>query len=123
MLKTISAALLAASVIAAPAFAAKTTKSTTRTTNVHTAAQAPVIKANPSQTKMSANGKSATSEAKAGVKADARSKAMNANAAIAPGEHHKSVRSHRHHRKVVSAKKARPDLAKPMAPAASHKRS
>ena len=120
MLKTISAALLAASVIAAPAFAAKTAKSATKPTNAHTTAQAPVIKADPSQTKMSATGKSATSEARAGVKT--KSKAMNANAAIAPGEQHKSMRSHSHHRKVVSAKKTRPDLAKPPVPAASHKR-
>ena len=42
MLKTISAALLAASVIAAPAFAAETNKTTTT---------APVIKADQGQTK------------------------------------------------------------------------
>src|SRR3954469_18747537 len=59
MLKTISAALLAASVIAAPAFAAETGKTTTTT---------PVIKADQAQTKVS------TTAAKpdAGLKADAK---------------------------------------------------
>jgi len=99
MLKTISAALLAASVIAAPAFA-ETAKHTTTT--------APVIKANPSQTKV-----------KADARVDTRTKAMNANAAIAPGQHHKATRSHRHH-KVVSSKKTQPSLVKP---AATEKRS
>ena len=59
MLKTISAALLAASVIAAPAFAAEAGKTTTTT---------PVIKADQSQTKVS------TTAAKpdAGLKANAK---------------------------------------------------
>ncbi|TYO68003.1 hypothetical protein FXV83_04370 [Bradyrhizobium hipponense] len=112
MLKTISAALLAASVIAAPAIAAETGKTTTTT--------APVIKADQSQTKVSntaakpAAGVKADTKA-ADVKADSKVKAMNANAAVTPDEH-KSVRTHRHHHKQVSAKKslkAQPDLTKP----------
>jgi hypothetical protein len=122
MLKTISAALLAASVIAAPAFAAEAGKTTTTT---------PVIKADQSQTKTS------TTAAKpdAGIKADAKisavkasdakptdakvdtkSKPMNANAAVTPDEH-KTVRTHRHHHKHLSAKKslkAQPDMTKPV---------
>ena len=57
MLKTISAALLAASVIAAPAFAAEAGKTTTT---------APVIKADQSQTKVSTT----AVKPEAGVKAD-----------------------------------------------------
>ena len=125
MLKTISAALLATSVIAAPAFAAEAGKTNTT---------APVIKADQSQTK------AATTAAKpeAGVKADAKttdakttdvkapdvkadakvdgkSKAMNANAAVTADEH-KTVRKPRHHHKHVTAKdaqKAQPDVTKP----------
>jgi len=87
MLKTISAALLAASVIAAPALAAEAGKTTTT---------APVIKAD--------------------TKVDTKSKAMNANAAVTPDEH-KTVRTHRSHHKHLSAKKslkAQPDVIKPM---------
>ena len=129
MLKTISAALLAASVIAAPAFAAETAKGTTKTT-------APVIKAEPAQTKATVTGKpevksDAKADVKAGAKADVRSDAktdiktsnpMNANAAVTT-EQHKTVHAKRHHGKTVSSKKVQPDLAKPMAPAASDKRS
>ena len=124
MLKTISAALLATSVIAAPAFAAEAGKTTTA---------APVIKAEQSQTKP------ATTAAKpeAGVKADAKtgvkstdvkasggktdakvdgtSKAMDANAAVNTDQH-KNVSKHRHDDKQVTAKeshKAQPDLTKP----------
>ncbi|MCA1375863.1 MULTISPECIES: hypothetical protein [unclassified Bradyrhizobium] len=128
MLKTISAALLATSVIAAPALAAEAGKTTTA---------APVIKADQSQTK------AATTAAKpeAGVKADAKtdaktdvkttdakasdvktdakvdgkSKAMDANAAVTTDQH-KSVSKHRHHDKQVTAKesqKAQPDVTKP----------
>ncbi|WP_025037085.1 His-rich protein BRANT [Bradyrhizobium sp. DOA9] len=133
MLKTISAALLATSVIAAPALAAEAGKTTTT---------APVIKADQSQTK------AATTAAKpdAGVKADAKttdtkmtdvkstdvkasdvktdgkSKAMDANAAVTT-DHHKSVGKHRHDDKQVTAKeqqKAQPDVTKP---AASDKRN
>lgn len=134
MLKTISAALLAASVIAAPAFAAEVGKTTTT---------APVIKADQSQTKASTTVKpdagikadaktsdvktsgakasdAKASDAKADVKADAKtdtkSKAMNANAAVTPDEH-KTVRTHRHHHKHLSAKKSlktQPDVTKPV---------
>jgi hypothetical protein len=117
MLKTISAALLAASVIAAPAFAAGTTTTT------------PVIKADQSQTKVSttaakpdaglkANAKASdvkASDVKADAKVDTKSKAMNANAAVTPDEH-KTVRKHRHHHKHLSAKKSlktQPDVTKP----------
>jgi hypothetical protein len=135
MLKTISAALLAASVIAAPAFATDAAKTTTTT---------PVIKADQSQTKLpttaakpdtavKADAKASDAKAsdakasdvkapaaKADVKADAKvdtkSKAMNANAAVTPDEH-KTVRTHRHHHKHLSAKKslkAQPDAIKPL---------
>ncbi|MCK1290843.1 hypothetical protein ABIB75_003024 [Bradyrhizobium sp. GM2.2] len=119
MLKTISAALLAASVIAAPAFAAETAKTTTTT---------PVIKADQSQTKVTtaakpdaglkANAKASDVKAldvKADAKVDTKSKAMNANAAVTPDEH-KTVRKHRHHHKHLSAKKSlktQPDVTKP----------
>lgn len=125
MLKTISAALLAASVIAAPAFAAEAGKTTTST--------APVIKADQTQSKMSttaakpdagvktADIKSgakvgAKPDVKADAKVDAKTKAMNANAAITPDEH-KTVRTHRHHHKHLSAKKSlktQSDVTKPV---------
>jgi hypothetical protein len=115
MLKTISAALLAASVIAAPAFAAETAKTTTTT---------PVIKADQSQTKVSTTAAkpdaglkadAKVSDIKAGAKVDTKSKAMNANAAVTPDQH-KTVRTHRHHHKHLSAKKSlttQPDVTKP----------
>lgn len=117
MLKTISAALLAASVIAAPAFAAEAGKTTTT---------APVIKADQSQTKASTTAVKPEAGVKADTKAadvradakvDTKSKAMNANAAVTPDEH-KAVRTHRHHNKHLSAKKslkAQPDVTKPAA--------
>lgn len=123
MLKTISAALLAASVIAAPAFAAEAGKTTTTT--------APVIKADQTQSKVSttaakpaaktatktdAKTDAKTADIKSGAKVDAKSKAMNANAAITPDEH-KTVRTHRHHHKHLSAKKSlktQPDVTKPV---------
>lgn len=119
MLKTISAALLAASVIAAPAFAAEAGKTTTTT--------APVVKADQTQSKVSttaakpvaktdAKTDAKTADIKSGAKVDTKSKAMNANAAITPDEH-KTVRTHRHHHKHLSAKKslkAQPDLGKPV---------
>jgi len=114
MLKTISAALLAASVIAAPAFAAEAGKTTTT---------APVIKADQSQTKVSntavkpsVKADTKAADVKADTKLDSKAKAMNANAAVTPAEH-KTVRTHRHHHKQVSAKKslrAQPDVAKPV---------
>lgn len=124
MLKTISAALLAASVIAAPAFAAEAGKTTTT---------APVIKADQSQTKASttaakpdagvkpeakvdAKPADVKADAKVDAKSDVKSKAMNANAAVTADEH-KTVRTHRHHHKHLSAKKlkAQPDVTKPLA--------
>ena len=121
MLKTISAALLAASVIAAPAFAAEAGKTTTTT--------APVIKADQTQTKatntaakpdagIKADAKTTgvKADAKVDAKVDPKAKAMNANAAITPDEH-KTVRTHRHHHKHLSARKslkAQPDVTKPV---------
>ena len=99
MLKTISAALLAASVIAAPAFAKDVAKTTTTT---------PVIKAEQTQSKVSTTATKAdakTADIKSGAKVDTKTKAMNANAAISPDEH-KMVRTHRHHHKHLSAKKS-----------------
>ena len=118
MLKTISAALLAASVIAAPAFAAEAGKTTTT---------APVIKADQTQTKVSnAATKSDTStkaSAKtADVKSDAKAKALNANAAITPDEH-KTVRTHRHHHKHLSAKKSLKTQSGVIRPVTTEKRS
>lgn len=103
MLKTISAALLAASVIAAPALAAEAAKETAKT--------APVIKAEQTQTKAST----------AAVKTD--SKAMNANASIAKDEHAKSTRSHRHHQKLAKKHLSTQPDVKPAVPATSGKRS
>lgn len=132
MLKTISAALLAASVIAAPAFAAEAGKTT-----------APVIKADQTQSKMSTtaakpdagvktDGKTADIksgakvDAKPDVKADAKvdpkTKAMNANAAITPDEH-KTVRTHRHHHKHLSAKKSLKTQSGVTKPVTTEKRS
>ena len=111
MLKTISAALLAASVIASPAFATDAGKTTTT---------APAIKADQSQTKAANTavkpdaGVKADTKA-ADVKADSKSSAMNANAAATPDEH-KAVGKHRHQDKQVSEKqsqKAQPDVTKP----------
>ena len=107
MLKTISAALLAASVIAAPAFAAGAGKTDTS----KTATQTPVIKADQTQTKVSTTAVKPDVKSNAKVDTKADTKAMNANASISPDEHHKSVRSHRHHGKLVSAKKkTQPEL-------------
>jgi hypothetical protein len=113
-------------VIAAPAFAAEAGKTTTTT---------PVIKAEQSQTKVSttaakpdaglkADAKTPdaktsdvkSADVKAGAKVDTKSKPMNANAAVTPDEH-KTVRTHRHHHKHLSAKKslkAQPDAIKPL---------
>jgi hypothetical protein len=92
MLKTISAALLAVSVIAAPVFAANTSKTT----------QAPV-------TKSATVIKSATVNPSAQVKKNP----LNANAKM--GRHH--VRHHRHHRSHKMAAKVHKSLkvsAKPV---------
>ena len=75
MFKTISAALLAVSVLAAPALAASPAKST-QAPVIKTTTQAPVIKAEPS-----------------------KSKFFNANARM--GRHHdKHLRHHRHHKHI-----------------------
>ncbi|MCK1744111.1 hypothetical protein IVA80_25570 [Bradyrhizobium sp. 139] len=114
MLKTISAALLAASVIAAPAFAAEAGKTITT---------APVIKADQSQTKASTTAAKPDAAVKADTKAtdvksdakvNTKAKAMNANAAVTPDEH-KTVRTHRHHKHLSARKslKAQPDVTKP----------
>jgi hypothetical protein len=117
MLKTISAALLAASVIAAPAFATEAGKTTT----------APVIKADQTQTKVSNTaakpdaGVNAAAKT-ADVKSDAKAKALNANAAITPDEH-KTVRTHRHHHKHLSAKKSLKTQSGVIRPVTTEKRS
>ncbi len=120
MLKTISAALLATSVIAAPAFAAEAGKTTTA---------APAIKADQGQTKaattaakpeagVKADAKTTdakASDVKTDVKVDGKSKAMDANAAVT-ADQHKSVGKHRHDDKQVTAKesqKSQPDVTKP----------
>jgi hypothetical protein len=134
MLKTISAALLAASVIAAPAFAAEAGKTTTT---------APVIKADQTQSKVSTTAakpdagvkadaktdgktgdiKSTTKpDVKADAKVDTKSKAMNANAAITPDEH-KTVRTHRHHHKHLSVKKSLKTQSSVTKPVTIEKRS
>ena len=90
MFKTISAALLAVSVLAAPALAAAPGKTTTAPVNKTT--QAPVIKAEP-----------------------VKSKALNANARMG----HKHFRHHRHYKQMGKLKAhATPKLAvKHIAPA------
>jgi len=92
MLKTISAALVAVSVLAAPALAGATGKT----------AQAPVNK---------------TTQAPV-IKAEGKSKALNANAKI--GRHHKHYRQHRHHKHIGLHKMhAKPHIAvKHVTPAA-----
>jgi len=74
MFKTISAALLAVSVLAAPALAASPGKATQAPVSKTT--QAPVIKAEPS-----------------------KSKFFNANARMGR-HHHKHLRHHRHHKHI-----------------------
>jgi hypothetical protein len=147
MLKTLSAAFLATAVIAAPAFATEPAKDAPKTTQT-----APVIKADQTQSKTStttavkpevkptaksdvktdvkpevkSDAKTDTkTDVKSDKKADATAKAMNANAAVLPSDQHKSVRSHRHHHKVISSKTkaVQPDLTKPAAPAKVEKRS
>lgn len=147
MLKTLSAAFLATAVIAAPAFATEPAKDAPKTTQT-----APVIKADQTQSKTStttavkpevkptvksdvktdvkpevkSDAKTDTkTDVKSDKKADATAKAMNANAAVLPSDQHKSVRSHRHHHKVISSKTkaVQPDLTKPAPPAKVEKRS
>jgi hypothetical protein len=73
MLKTISAALVAVSVLAAPALAG--TPGKTAPTHVNKITQAPVVKAEQGKAKM-----------------------LNANARM--GRHHKHYRHHRHHKHI-----------------------
>jgi hypothetical protein len=91
MFKTISAALIAVSVLAAPALAAapgKTTPNTAIKAPVTKTVQAPVIKADT-----------------------AKSKFLNANARMG-GHHHKHIRHHRHHKHMGALKThAAPKLA------------
>jgi hypothetical protein len=85
MLKTISAALLAVSVLAAPALAANPSKTTTAPVTKTTTA--PVIKADQSKSKL-----------------------LNANARM--GHHHKHFRHHGHHKHIGMLKThAAPKLA------------
>jgi hypothetical protein len=95
MLKTISAALLAVSVIAAPAFAAGAGKTDGAATVAVKTTQVPVIKADQIRPKLS------TSAVKPG---DAKAKALNANARMTHHRHHKYVHAHRHHHKMASVK-------------------
>jgi hypothetical protein len=122
MLKTISAALLAASVIAAPAFAKDAAKTTTT---------APVIKADQTQSKVSTTAArpdagvkadAKTADIKSPAKVDTKTKAMNANAAVTPDEH-KTVRTHRHHHKHLSAKKSLKTQSGLTKPVTAEKRS
>jgi hypothetical protein len=87
MLKTISAALLATVVIAAPALAAESGKSATQTT----------------QSKSATDVKTPDTKATVEKSTDARTKPMNSNASM--DEHRKSVHSDRHHDKADSAGK------------------
>ena len=102
MLKTISAALLATSLIAAPAFAAGTKN--TATSPVQT-----------TQSKADATG--AKIDLKTGAATTTRSKALNANAKM--NHHGKHVRHHRSHQKMSSLKthKVSKISTKPTAPA------
>jgi hypothetical protein len=86
MLKTISAALLAVSVLAAPAFAAGSGK-TNEAPAVKTT-QAPAAKTTQLPADKAAQVKPKTAQVKPSV--------LNANARM--GHHHKHFRHHRHHR-------------------------
>ncbi|WP_024340708.1 His-rich protein BRANT [Bradyrhizobium japonicum] len=109
MLKTISAALLAASVLAAPAFAAEAGKTTTT---------APAIKADQSQPKAATAVKpeagfkadTKAADVKADAKMDGKPNAVNAHTNAAPDEH-KTVGQHRHQDKQSQ----KPDVTKPAA--------
>jgi hypothetical protein len=80
MLKTISAALVAVSVLAAPVFAGAPGKTAQAPVNKTT--QAPVSKSTQAPV----------------IKAEGKSKALNANASM--GRHHKHYRHHRHHKHI-----------------------
>jgi len=85
MLKTISAALVAVSVLAAPALAGTPGKTTQAPVNKTT--QAPANKSTQAPV----------------IKAEGKSKALNANAAM--GRHHKHYRHHRQHKQHVGLHK------------------
>ena len=109
MLKTISAALLAASVIAAPALAAQTSKTTQPS---KTTGQA--MKADQTQTKASTTavkpGIKSNTKAKARTnRAHAQAKPLNANASLT--RRHNSARLLRPHHKMV--KVIRPSRSAP----------
>jgi hypothetical protein len=92
MLKTISAALVAVSVLAAPALAG--TPGKTSPAPVNKTVQAPVVKAEPGKAKV-----------------------LNANAGM--GRHHKHYRHHRHHKHIGLHKTHAKHIAvKHMTPAA-----
>jgi hypothetical protein len=80
MLKTISAALVAVSVLAAPAFAGTLGKTAQAPVNKTT--QAPVSKSTQAPV----------------IKTEGKSKVLNANARM--GGHHKHYRHHRHHKHI-----------------------
>ena len=92
MLKTISAALLAVSVLAAPALAASSGK-TNEAPAVKTT-QTPVIKATQAPVDKAAQVKPKTAQLKPGV--------LNANARMS--HHHKHFRHHRHHQRMGALK-------------------
>lgn len=151
MLKTLSAAFLATAVIAAPAFATEPAKDAPKTTQTAPVIKADQTQSKTSTTtavkpevkptaksdvktdvkpEVKSDAKIDTktdtkTDVKSDKKADATAKAMNANAAVLPSDQHKSVRSHRHHHKVISSKTkaVQPDLTKPAAPAKVEKRS
>jgi hypothetical protein len=81
MFKTISAALLAVSVLAAPALAATSGKTSAATSNK--TSQAPVIKAEQAKSKVQ------------------NAKVLNANAKMG---HHRQYRHHRHHKHMGALK-------------------
>jgi hypothetical protein len=89
MLKTISAALVAVSVLAAPALAGTPSKTAQAPTNKTT--QAPVNKTTQAP-------ESKTAQAPAIKAEQGKSKALNANARM--GRHHKHYRHHRHHKHI-----------------------
>jgi len=97
MLKTISAALLAASMIAAPAFAAGTGK-TAQTSAVKTE-QAPVINGAQAKTDVKTGAKTSV---KTSAKTSAKNGALNANA---------KMRHHHHKYHKMGAMKSKKNLA------------
>jgi len=91
MFKTIGAVLLAASVIATPALATGTAKS---------AGAVSVTKSTQIQAKAAVK-PAGKARAKAHARKHAWANLMNANARMGRGKHHRFVRPHHHHGKVV----------------------